>query len=106
MRLLHFISFLLFYVKEVAISNLRVAYDVLTPTMYMKPAFFAIELDELTDLQIANLANLITMTPGTLSVDVSEDRKRLYIHAMYAEPLDELKGDLKEGYEARIKKVF
>ena len=97
-----FVSFLLFYLKEVLISNARVAYDVLTPTDHAKPAIIALPLDARTDLEILLVANLISMTPGTLSMDVSTDRKTLYIHAMFVEDVEQLKTELKTSIEARV----
>lgn len=90
------IRFTFFYVWELIQSNLRVAYEVLTPTHHMKPGVIGLPLDATTDAQITMLANLITMTPGTLSLDVSNDRRMLYIHAMYMEDEDALYAELKE----------
>ena len=94
--------FLLFYIKEIFIANLKVAYDILTPTHYMRPGVIAVELDAHTDIEITLLANLITMTPGTLSIDVSTDRKVLYVHAMYIKDVDTVKREVKEMLEKRV----
>jgi multicomponent Na+:H+ antiporter subunit E len=75
------VRFLLFFIWEVVKSNIRVAYDVVTPTHHMRPGIVAIPLEARTDFEILFLANLITLTPGTLSLDVSADRKVLYVHA-------------------------
>lgn len=94
------VSFLAFYVRDIIVASLRVAHDVLTPTFYMNPGIIAVPLDVTTDTEIAILANLVSLTPGTLSLDVSADRKVLYIHAMYIDGNDVervravLKGDL------------
>lgn len=97
--------FLLFYIKEVVLSNIRVAYDVLTPTHHMKPGFIAIPLHDLTERQILVLANLITMTPGTLSMDVSSDRQTLYLHAMYIDNPETVRKDI-SVYEQKIREIF
>jgi multicomponent Na+:H+ antiporter subunit E len=73
----------LFYIWELIKSNVRVAYEVLTPTHTMKPGVIGLPLEVESDAGITILANLITMTPGTLSLDVSNDRRMLFIHAMY-----------------------
>ena len=88
------------------VSSLRVAYDVLTPTLHMRPAIVAIPLDAETDLQITILANFITLTPGTLSLDVSPDRKTLYVHAMYVDDVDAFRREIKEELERRVIEVF
>lgn len=96
--------FLAFYIREVVMSNLRVAYDVLTPTHHMKPAFVALPLPSMSERQILILSNLITMTPGTLSLDVSADRSTLYLHAMYGEDAEEVRGQL-SVYVKKVKEV-
>lgn len=95
-------SFLLFYVRQLVMSNLRVAHDVITPTHHMKPGMVGMRLEAETDAEITLLANLITMTPGTLSVDVSDDRTTLYIHAMYIDDIDALRREIKDGFERRL----
>lgn len=97
--------FLLFYIKEVILSNVRVAYDVLTPTHHMKPGFVAIPLNNLTERQILVLGNLVTMTPGTLSMDVSSDRKTLYLHAMYIDDPDAVRLEI-GVYQDKIREIF
>ncbi len=96
------IGFSLFFLRELIHANLRVAYDVITPKHYMKPGVVAIPLDAKTELEITLLANLITLTPGTLSLDVSEDRRVLYIHAMYIDDADSLRREIKAGFERRL----
>jgi multicomponent Na+:H+ antiporter subunit E len=95
----------LFFVKELIVANLRLAHDVLTPTHYNKPAILAIPLDAETDGEITLLANLITLTPGTLTLDVSPDRQTIYIHSMYTDDIEAVKRSIKEGLEAKILEV-
>lgn len=95
-----------FFVWELMLANLRIAYEVITPTYYMKPGVVAIPLDVETDAEITLLANLITLTPGTLSLDVSQDRRVLYIHAMYIDDIEELRRSIKDGFEKRVAEVL
>jgi len=104
-RILKAFAFLIFYIKEVVMSNIRVAYDVLTPRHHMKPGFIAIPLGDLTNRQILILANLITMTPGTLSMDVSADRSILYLHAMYIDDPESVRHEI-AVYRDKIREVF
>jgi multicomponent Na+:H+ antiporter subunit E len=97
-----FLGFLLFYCKEVLVANIKVAWDVVTPGYLSKPGFIALPLDTRTDAEILLLSNLISMTPGTLSMDVSTDRKVLYIHAMYLDDAGALKVTLKNDFERRV----
>ena len=107
MRVLRFFEFLIFYLKEVAISNIRIAHDVLTPRHRMKPGIIPIEVGDLEEKQLAAMANLITMTPGTLGVYVSKDRKTFYIHSMYMdEDAETIGAELARAYGGRVKRVF
>lgn len=96
-RFLYWIGFWLWFIKELFASSIRVAVDVLTPGYQMNPGVIAVPLDVTTDAEITFLANTISLTPGTLSLDVSADRKTLYIHAMY------IKGSDVEGEKQAIK---
>lgn len=101
-RLPKLAAFAGYYIWELVKSNAIIAYDVLTPTHHMKPGVLAVPLEAATDLEITVLANLITMTPGTLSLDVSPDRKTLYVHAMYIHDAEALRRDVKENLERRV----
>ena len=96
------LAFVLFFLRELVSANLRVALDVITPRYNMKPGIVAIPLEARTDAEITILANLITLTPGTLSLDLSDDRKVLYVHAMYLSDPDELRDEIKSGFERRV----
>lgn len=95
-----------YFLKELVIANFRLAHDVVTPAYRMKPAVVAIPLEARTDAEITMLANMLTLTPGTLSLDVSADRGTLYIHAMFAEDADAVRREIKEGFEKRILEVL
>lgn len=103
-KVIQVVRFFFFYLWELILANLKVAYDVATRGYNMKPAIIGIPLDAKTDAEIVLLANLITLTPGTLSIDVSSDRKVLFIHAMYIEDrdLEAFKKSIKEGLERRV----
>jgi multicomponent Na+:H+ antiporter subunit E len=96
------IAFVVFFVWELVLSNLRVAWDVLTPRAYRRPGVVAVPLDAETDVEITLLANLVTLTPGTLSLDVSDDRRTLYVHAMFVDDPEDLRRDIKDGFESRV----
>lgn len=102
------ISFIIYFMKELIMSNLMLAYDILTPKDYMTPGIVAIELDAKTDFEITLLASLITLTPGTLSIDVSDDKSKLYIHSVYIKNKDVelLKHSIKDGMERRLLEVL
>ncbi|MEW6299667.1 MAG: Na+/H+ antiporter subunit E [Thermodesulfobacteriota bacterium] len=99
-------TFAAFFVWELIKANLRVTYEVLTPRHYMRPGVIAIPLDVRSDAEITLLANLITLTPGTLSLDVSADRRVLYVHTMYVDDVDQFRRELKAGFERRVQEVL
>ncbi len=96
------IFFFLFFLYELIKANIQVAFDVVTPKFYMKPGIVKLPLDAKTDIEITLLANLISLTPGTLSLDVSNDRKVLYVHAMYISDKEKFIRDIKQGFERRL----
>ncbi|TVR75056.1 MAG: Na+/H+ antiporter subunit E [Sphaerobacteraceae bacterium] len=100
------VRFALFFIYELFKANLRVAYDVITPSQYMRPGVVAIPLSVKTDTEITLLANLISLTPGTLSLDVSDDKSVLYLHAMFVDDPDELRHEIKAGFERRVIEVL
>lgn len=95
-----------FFVWELVLASLRVAYDVVTPTHYMAPAVVGIPLEAETDAEITMLAILVSLTPGTLMLDVSRDRRTLFIHAMYVHDRDRLVHSIKQGFERRVLEVL
>jgi multicomponent Na+:H+ antiporter subunit E len=101
-KTLQLVRFVLIFTKELLLSTWRVAQDVVKPLPMMRPGVVGIPLDAKTDLEITMLANIISLTPGTLSLDVSEDRKTLYIHAMYVVNPDDLRKEIKDGLERRL----
>lgn len=100
------IAFIFFFLYELIKANLQVAYDVITPRFYMKPGIIKIPLTAASDLEITLLANLITLTPGTLSLDVSDDKKVLYVHAMYVKDREEFIAGIKNGFEKRLLEIL
>ena len=88
------------------VANVRVAYSVLAPQSKMRPGIVAIPLDIERDIEITLLANMITLTPGTLSIDVSNDKRILYVHGMHVQDLEEFKREIKDGFEKLVQEAF
>lgn len=102
----HVFPLMLLFAKELVLSAWKVAVLVLTPRMAPKPGIFAYPLTVDRDFEIVLLANLITLTPGTLSVDVSADRRTLFVHAIdCADPQSAIE-DIRNGFERKIMKAF
>ena len=96
------------FLYELALSALRVSILVLSPNLKskLKPGIIAFPLKAQSDVEITLLANLITLTPGTLSVDVSDDKTKLYVHAISVPDKQALIDDIAKGFEAKIIEVF
>lgn len=104
-RLPRTIYFLLYFIEELVKSNIKVAVDIITPTFMGKPGVIGLELDAKTNLEITLVANIISLTPGTLSLDVSADKKILFVHAMYLIDEEKVRDELK-NLEQRLLKVM
>lgn len=101
------LGFAIFFLWQIIKANLLVAYTVLSPRYRMRPGVLAIPLDVQTDAEITLLANLITLTPGSLSLDVSSDRRVLYIHSMdLGDDIDQFRREIKEDFERRVLEVL
>ncbi len=96
------IGFAGFFLRELVVSTLRVAWEVVTPADKRRPGIVAVPLDAETDAEITLLANLITLTPGTLTMDVSSCRRFLYVHAMFVDDREAFRREIKEGFERRV----
>ncbi|RWX06773.1 Na+/H+ antiporter subunit E [Rhizobium hidalgonense] len=94
------------FLKELTLSAWRVTLTVLSPDMKLKPGIFAFPLTVTSDFEITLLANLITLTPGTLSVDVATDRRTLYVHALDCSDPEASKRDIANGFERKIMEAF
>jgi multicomponent Na+:H+ antiporter subunit E len=101
-RLPMFVGFVLFFLRELVVSTMRVAWEVITPRKLRHTGIIAVPLDARTDTEITVFANLLTLTPGTLSLDVSDDRRVLYVHAMFVDDPDAMRREIKDGMERRV----
>jgi multicomponent Na+:H+ antiporter subunit E len=91
-----------YFFWELLKANLKLALDIATPRYHMKPGIIALPLDATRDGQILLLSMLINTTPGSVALDVSPDRKTLYVHVMYMDTPDAARKDIKHGFERRV----
>jgi multicomponent Na+:H+ antiporter subunit E len=105
-RVYRAIRLVLFFLWELVVSSIRVAWDILTPSHHSNPAILEMPLDVESDIEILLVTTLISLTPGTLSLDVTPDRKTLIVHAMFADDPEALVAELKSGMERMVKEVF
>jgi multicomponent Na+:H+ antiporter subunit E len=95
-----------YFCWELVWANLRLALDVATPRYRMKPGIIAVPLDATEDAEILLLSMLINTTPGSVALDVSADRKTLYVHVMYMDSPDAAREEIKQGFERRVLDVL
>ena len=101
-KTLRFVEFVAFFAGQLLLSSLRVAADIVTPRHRARPGIVAVPLDARTDGEITLLANLVSLTPGSLSLDVSDDRRTLYVHVMFLEDVETCRRAIKQGFERRV----
>lgn len=103
-KIRRFVSLVVFLVYSLILASLRLTLDILTPTHRMQPGIIAVPLEAKTDAEISLLTNLISLTPGTLSLDVSEDRSTLFVHVMYiaSGDVDRVRRMIKQNWERRV----
>ena len=100
------LSFILYFLVQIVKANVQVAYDVMTPKYFMKPGVVRYPLNAATELEINLLSTMISLTPGTLILDISEDKKILYIHVMYLNDPEDFVQDMKTGLERRLLEIL
>lgn len=102
-KIVRFVTVLLW---DILVANLAVARRILGPTQQLRPAFIHLPLDLENDFAISILASTISLTPGTVSSDLSPDRKTLLIHALDVEDEAQLIAQIKQRYEQPLKEIF
>jgi multicomponent K+:H+ antiporter subunit E len=97
---------LLIVLKDIVTSNIDVARLILGPESAIRPGFFWLPLSISNPHGIVTLAGIITMTPGTLSADLSADRQHLLVHAFNIDDEAVLIASIKSRYEAPLMEIF
>jgi len=96
------LSLAAFFLRELVFANLRLARDVVSVRQNVRPGIIAVPLDAASDGEILLLTALINLTPGSVALDVSADRRVLYVHSMYVETAESARAEIKNGYERRV----
>jgi multicomponent Na+:H+ antiporter subunit E len=87
-------------------ANIRMAIDVLRPSRALSPGIVRVPLDARDDYEILMLTTLINLTPGTIAVDVSNDRKSLYLHVMHVTDTEAVRAEIKGSFERRVLEIL
>lgn len=91
---------------DILVANLQVAWRILGPQAALKPGYLEFALAVRDPMAISLLASIITMTPGTLSAELSDDRTRLRVHALDLDDADEVVAQIRARYESPIRELF
>ena len=105
-RAISALALVLFFVRELVRANVRVAIDVVRPHGGLRPAVVAVPLDVQTDREILLLSMLINITPGSVTIDLSDDHRTLFVHVMHMESAEQTRREIKDGFERRVMRVF
>ncbi|WP_373634850.1 Na+/H+ antiporter subunit E [Yoonia sp. SS1-5] len=92
---------------DIVVANIQVAWIVLTrPNDKLRPAWVIVPLDLRQPEAISILAGTITLTPGTVSADLSNEGHSLLVHALDTDDPDGVRDEIKQRYERRLKEIF
>jgi multicomponent Na+:H+ antiporter subunit E len=100
------IEFGFFFLWEIVVSNIRLTITILSPRPQLRPAVVAVPLDLKSEVGIVLLANLITLTPGTLSLDISSNKHTLYVHIFDLDDPEKYVKKIKNNYERRVREIL
>lgn len=93
-------------IYDIIKSAIELAFRIIGPESRIKPTYLWIPLEVRDPHAITALAGIITMTPGTLSADLSADQKHLLVHCFHTDDVDATRADIKQRYERRLKEIF
>ncbi len=92
---------------DIIVANIQVAWIVLSvPNAKLKPAWIVVPLELVQPEAITVLAGTITLTPGTVSADLSDEGHSLLVHVLHTDDPDAVRDEIKTRYEARLKEIF
>lgn len=100
------IKFFFMVLGDIIVSNIEMMRRVLGPIAHLNPGFIVIPLELSGDLPLTILTSTISLTPGTVSVEFSDDQKWLYVHALHIEDEQRMVAQIKQRYEAPLLEVF
>jgi multicomponent Na+:H+ antiporter subunit E len=96
------IALLAYLMQEIVLANLRLIVDVLSIQHRMRPGVIQLPLTVTSDAEILLLAAMINITPGSVALDVSADRRTMYVHVMHITTPEQARRNIKDGFERRI----
>lgn len=91
---------------DIAVANVQLVPLILGPGARLRPAFIEVPLDLRDDFALTVLASIISLTPGTVSTDLSADRRTLLVHALHTDDPEALAAHIKQRYETPLREIF
>ena len=105
-KVYRWIRLLILFHYELIVSSISVAWDVLTPRHRARPGIVAVPLRAEGEAEVLLVTNLISLTPGTLSLDVTEDCNTLFVHAMFADDPEAIRAQIENGMERWVREAL
>jgi len=104
-KIYYVIEFVFYYFFKLVQSNLYIAYDILTPNLKSSPGFVSVPLIIKSSFGLLIFSNLLSMTPGTLTIDISQDRKEILVHVLYSKNKEAVMFEINKTQQ-KIKQIF
>ena len=105
-RVWRWLKLLVLFHWELIVSSLSVAWDVLTPRHRARPGIVAVPMKAQGEAEVLLVTSLVSLTPGTLSLDVTEDCRTLYVHAMFADDPERIRAEIENGMERWVREAL
>ena len=101
-RVYKIFSFILYFISDMIKANLEATKEILSPGLNITPGIVAFKHHLITDFEITMLTNVIALTPGTMVLKVSDDKKIIYIHGLYLHDKEKFMDRLENGLEKKL----
>jgi multicomponent Na+:H+ antiporter subunit E len=92
--------------KELVLANIKMAFDVMGPTRRIQPGIVRVPLDATGQYEVLLLSTLINLTPGSIVLDIANDRSALYLHVVHVSTAEAVRAEIKAGFERRVLAVL
>jgi multicomponent Na+:H+ antiporter subunit E len=99
------IKLVLVFFKELIKANLSVLKIVISPGLRVRSGVIAVPTELRTDVALTLLANMITLTPGTLTLDISADRRYLFVHTLNLDDPEDVKREIRMAFEVYLQEL-
>jgi multicomponent Na+:H+ antiporter subunit E len=99
------VKLLLVFIKELTKSNIAVLRVVLSPRLRVRSGVIAVPTELTNDVALTMLANMITLTPGTLTLDIAPDRRYLFVHTLNLDDPEDVKQEIRQAFEVYLREL-